>query len=73
VRFYSTKSSEELTSFDECIERIKPEHKGIYWIHGETQDAIVMPPMLEYFQQKGIQVLFLIEPIKGYYFQQPKD
>jgi HSP90 family molecular chaperone len=43
-------SLEQLTSFDEYIERMKFEQKGIYWISGETQDTIVMSLMLEYFQ-----------------------
>jgi molecular chaperone HtpG len=69
LRFYSTQSSEELSSFEECI---KPEQKVIYWIYRETQDALVISPMLEYFQQKRIKVLFLTELINEY-FQQPKD
>jgi molecular chaperone HtpG len=71
--FYSTQSPEELTSFDEYVERIIPEQKGIYWIYQETQDANVMSPMLDYFQRKGIEVLFLTESIKEYCFQQPKN
>jgi molecular chaperone HtpG len=63
LRFDSTQCSEELTSFAESVERIKSEQKGIYWICGETQDAIVMSAMLEYFEQKGIN---------EYYGQQPK-
>jgi HSP90 family molecular chaperone len=58
--------SEELTSFDEYVERMKPEQKGIYWISGEIQDAIVMSPMLEHHQQKGIEALFLINHINKY-------
>jgi molecular chaperone HtpG len=52
---------------------MKPEQKGIYWISGETQDAIIMSPMLEYFLQKPIEVLFLIDSINEYYFQQLKN
>jgi HSP90 family molecular chaperone len=52
---------------------MKAEQKGIYWISGETQDAIVMPPILEYFQQKGIEVIFPIDRIDEYYFQHLND
>jgi molecular chaperone HtpG len=73
LRCYSTLSSKVLKSFDESVERINLEQKRIYWIGGKIRDAIVKSPILEYFQQKGIKVLFLIEPINGYYGQQPKD
>jgi molecular chaperone HtpG len=73
LQFSSTQSSAELTSFDEYVEHIKPEQKGIYWIYGETQDANMMSPMLDYFQQKGIELFFLTEPIKECCFQQPKN
>jgi molecular chaperone HtpG len=63
LRFYSTQSLEQLTSFDEYVRRMKPEQKGIYWISAETQNPIEMSLMFEYFQQKGIEVLFLIDLI----------
>jgi molecular chaperone HtpG len=61
--FNSTHSVEELTSFDEYIEQIKEEQKGIFWISGESKDAVVDSPMLEAFRQKGIELLFLTDPI----------
>jgi molecular chaperone HtpG len=73
LRFYSTQSPEELTSFDEYVERMKLEQKGIYWISGETNDEVMTSPMLEYFCQNGIEVLFLTDPIDEYSFQQLKD
>jgi molecular chaperone HtpG len=73
LRFYSTQKPEELTGFDEYIERMKEGQKGIYWISGETKDAVANSPMLEYFRQKGIEVLFLTDPMDEYAFQQLKD
>jgi HSP90 family molecular chaperone len=73
LRFCSTQSPEELTSFDEYVERMKAEQNGIYWISGETHDVVVKLPILEYFQRKGIEILFLIDPVSKYSFQQLKN
>jgi molecular chaperone HtpG len=70
LRFYSTQRPEELTSFDEYIERMKEGQKGIYWISGESKEAVLNSPAIEYFRQKGIEVLFLTDPIDEYSFQQ---
>jgi len=70
LRFNSTQSPEELTSLDEYIERMKEGQKGIYWISGETKEAVMNSPMLEIFRQRGIEVLFLTDPIDEYCFQQ---
>jgi molecular chaperone HtpG len=73
LRFYSTQSPEELTGFDEYIERMKEGQKAIYWISGESKEAVLNSPMLEYFRQKGLEVLFLTDPIDEYSFQQLRE
>ena len=73
LRFYSSTSPEDMVSLDDYIERMKEGQKGIYWISGETKEAVADSPMLEIFRQKGIEVLFLVDPIDEYCFQQMKD
>jgi len=62
-----------MTSFDEYIERMKEGQKGIYWISGESKEAVANSPMLEAFRQKGIEVLFLTDAIDEYCFQQLRE
>jgi len=74
LRFHSTLSSgDDMTSFDEYIERMKEGQKGIYWISGESKEAVANSPMLEAFRQKGIEVLFLTDAIDEYCFQQLRE
>jgi len=49
---------------------MKEGQKGIYWISGESKEAVMNSPMLEIFRQRGIEVLFLTDPIDEYCFQQ---
>jgi molecular chaperone HtpG len=52
---------------------MKEEQKGVYLISGKSKEAVSDSPMLEVFRQKGIEVLFLRDPIDEYSFQQLKD
>jgi molecular chaperone HtpG len=52
---------------------MKKGQKGIYWISGELKKAVAYSPMLEVFRQERIEVLFLMDPINEYSFQQLKD
>jgi molecular chaperone HtpG len=65
VRFNSSVSEDEksLTSFAEYVERAKEDQKEIYYITGASREALTSDPHLEIFRRKGIEVLYLYEPI----------
>jgi molecular chaperone HtpG len=65
VRFPSSmgSSQEELVSLKQYVERMREGQKAIYYIHGETLDIVRKSPHLEVFKEKGIEVLYLIDPI----------
>lgn len=64
-RYNSSKleKTDELTSFDEYISRMKEGQKNIYFISTSSREAADRNPHLEIFKQKGIEVLYSFDPI----------
>ncbi|KAK1627785.1 hypothetical protein QYE76_002100 [Lolium multiflorum] len=63
LRFFSSQSNEELISLDEYVESMKPEQKAIYYIAGDSLSSAKNAPFLEKLNEKGYEVLLLIDPM----------
>ncbi|KDP31417.1 hypothetical protein JCGZ_11793 [Jatropha curcas] len=63
LRFYTSKSEDELTTLDEYIENMGENQKAIYYLATDSLKSAKSAPFLEKLVQKGIEVLYLIEPI----------
>ena len=67
-RFHST-AGETLVSFDEYINRMKPEQENIYYLTGTDLETLKTNPQLEGFAARGIEVLLLTDPIDEFWVQ----
>lgn len=65
LRFNSSisKDEKELTSLSAYVSRMKSDQKEIYYISGASRDAVSTNPHLEIFKTKGLEVLYLYDPV----------
>jgi len=73
LRFHTSKSGEEMISFKDYIARMKEGQKDIYYITGESRASVAASPFIEILKKKGLEVLYLVDPIDEYMVQQLKD
>ena len=61
--FQSSHDDEKLTTLDAYIERMPEDQEAIYYLTGESRQAVESSPHLEAFRDKGYEVLYLVDPV----------
>ena len=59
----STLENNGLTSLDQYLERAKKDQKEIWYVAAPSPEAARVNPHMERFRLKGIEVLYLLEPV----------
>ncbi|MDD3311647.1 molecular chaperone HtpG [Pseudodesulfovibrio sp.] len=75
VRFNSSHHDDAkgLASLADYVSRAKEGQKEIYYAYGPSREALALSPHLEVFRRKGIEVLYLFEPIDEFVMDALRD
>merc|ERR1711912_103499 len=73
LRYYSSNSENEYTSLKDYVSRMKDNQNDIYYITGESKDAVKNSAFVERLTKRGFEVLYMTEPIDEYCTQQLKE
>merc|ERR1712096_505269 len=73
MRYHTSKSGDEQISFKEYVDRMKEGQNDIYYITGESIAAVSSSPFLEALRKKGLEVLYMVDPVDEYAVQQLKE
>jgi len=73
LRYHTSSSGDDLVSLKEYVGRMKENQKSIYYITGESRDAVKNSAFVEKVVKSGCEVLYMVDPIDEYAAQQLKE
>jgi len=73
LRYYTSKSGDEMVSLKDYVGRMKENQKDIFFVTGESKQAVANSPFIEGLKKKGYEVVYMIDPIDEYVIQQLKE
>ncbi len=66
ARFRSTRG-DQLISLDDYVAEMKEGQEAIYFLSGDDSETLVRSPQLEGFRARGVEVLFLTDPVDEFW------
>jgi molecular chaperone HtpG len=73
LRYQTSKSGDESITLKEYVDRMKEGQQDIYYITGESIQGVSSSPFIETLRKKGIEVMYMVDPIDEYCVQQLKE
>merc|ERR1712127_744866 len=73
LRYPTSTSGDELSSLTDYVSRMKENQKDIYYITGESKDVVGSSSFVETLKKRGLECLYMTEPIDEYVVQQLKE
>merc|ERR1712115_264409 len=73
LRYYSSASGDEMCSLADYVSRMKENQKDFYYITGESKDVVGSSSFVETLKKRGLECLYMTEPIDEYVVQQLKE
>ena len=67
--YYSSNDPDERTTLRQYVERMVDDQEEIYYVTGESREIVANSPHLEAFKKKGVEVLYLVDPIDEFLVQ----
>ena len=71
LRYHSSleDTADSYISLQTYIDRMQSEQEKIYYLAGESKESIAQSPLLETFRKRGLEVLYLDEPVDEWVIQ----
>ncbi|CAF1583122.1 unnamed protein product [Rotaria magnacalcarata] len=73
LRYHTSTSGDEVASLKDYVSRMKENQKDIYYITGESRQIVDQSAFVERVRKRGIEVIYMTEPIDEYCVQQLKE
>merc|ERR1740124_1052251 len=73
LRFATSASGDEMCSLADYVSRMQENQKDIYYITGESKDVVAASAFVERLKKRGLEVVYMTEPIDEYVVQQLKE
>merc|ERR1712018_202728 len=73
LRFFTSASGDEPCSLGDYVSRMKENQKDIFYITGESLDTVKQSAFVETLKKRGLEVVYMTEPIDEYVVQQLKE